>query len=319
MAPQGNRVETPDSVEQEQPTEIKPEKPAEPPFTEEERLTEQAGNINETLKDLRPAAQQDKTDFDQLKETGKKEEPPMKITGEPLTVEEVQDLEGKQQAIQRQLDNAGPETANEPPSAEEPAAEPAERQAQPQSKIPEGPKPEKGKVEEQPKAEIRPRLPHEAPVEQLAAREQTAEQLQKRLAAALDKVYNKIEANGGKLPEDLVAFDEVKNIFNGSRVVSENTVNSQIEQLKQNFTNFQRDNGRAPSREEFKGLGTKALREQLGLLAQENPQEVKKSPFEKQQAERDASHQPGRSPDVPVQANPMPPETEDKSRASNRE
>lgn len=301
----GPRIETPDSVEQEQaPASTKPEKPFEPPFTEEERLTQQAGNIDKTLEDLRPAAQKDNLDLGQTEQTFQKEfpEPPVEFTEEPHTVQEVKNLEGKQEKIQQQLGNAEPE-----------------RQAQPQSEIPEGPKPERGKVAEQPPAAIRPRLPHEAPMEQVATREQTAEQLQQKLTAALDKVYAKIEANDGKLPEDPAAFDEVKKVFKGSRGVSENIVNTQVDQLKQNFANFQRDNGRTPSREEFRNLGTKTLREQLSLLAQENPQEIQKSPFEKQQDERRATWQPGRSPDVPTQENPMPPETEDKSRGSNRE
>lgn len=316
MDPKGSGIETPNSVEQEQPTEIQPEKPAEPPFTEKERLTQQAGNIDETLKDLRPAAQEDKQNLGQTEETFQTEfpEPPVEFTEEPHTVQEVKDLEGQQQDIQRQLENSGSENTNEPPSAEEPTAKPPERQPQPEPEIPEGQRPEKGKVAKQPKAEKRPRLPHEAPVEQVATREQTAELLQQKLAEALDKIYTKIEANDGKIPEDPAIWNDLKEIRKGSIVVDQGAIDTQIERFQQAFADEN-----PGTKEAFKTLGQRTFRDLMSRLALGNPQEIQDSPFRKQQAERDASHQSVSSPDVPVQKPNASPETLDKSRVSNRE
>lgn len=328
MSPTGESMKTPEG----QSTNIESGPPPEPPFTPEQKAAQAEEGILAGLPEKEIAAEEDGTALEAVEKKFNEQPPPVEFTEEAGAVIDLRNDKAKLAELQKGQERPGgtgekeqSQPDAEAPEGTEPVAEPgaeplsAERQPQPEPEIPEGPKPEKGKVAEQPKAEIRPRLPHEAPVRPEATREQTAELLQRKLEEALDKIYTKIEANKGQMPEDLATFDEVKEIFTGSRVVAENTVNSQIEQLKAVTANFQTDQGRVPTREEFKGLGTKALHEQLGLLAQENPQEIKKSPFLKQQTERDASHQPGRSPDVPVQNNPMPPETEDQSRASNKE
>ncbi len=296
--------ETPDSLEQEQSAEGQEGKPSEPPFTEEERLEEQANYIDETLTDLRPAAQEDKQNLEQTEQTFQQEfpEPPAEFSEEPQTVEEVRELEGKQEEIRQQLDNTG-----------------EKRQPQPEPEIPEGQPPEKGKIEEQPVAEKRPRLPHEAPIRVEATREQTAEYLQEKLAQALDKLFTEMENNNGEIPEKPASLVDLNDIFKGSRIISEDTLGRQIERLKQSFLSFKKDKGHLPTRQEFKVLGKDTLKDQIGLISQENPQEVNTSPYWKQQQERGASLRPGRSPEIPVQTQPMPPQSNDKSRMSNRE
>jgi hypothetical protein len=300
MAPTPAGVETRSNIEKEQSTE-QPEKPSEPPFTEEERLREQADSIETTLTDLRPAAQKDEKELDQTEQTFTREfpEPPAEFDEPPHTVQEVQALEGQQREIQRQLGN--------------------DRQPQPEPQIAEGQPPEKGMYKEPPRTETRPPIFHEAPIRVEATREQTAEQLQQKTEQALDKINTEIENNGGQMPENSAGVTDLKNVFKGSRLVSENTINAQIERLQNDRATFQKDKGQAPTKEQFRELGTAALREQIGLAAQENPQEVQKSPFAKQQEERLAEKLPGRDEDIPVQENPMTPQTEDKSRVSNRE
>lgn len=304
MTPLAKNPEMPDRIEQEQPTEGQGEKQSEPPFTEKERFEQQLNYIDETLTDLRPAAQEDKKNLDQTEATFQQEfpEPPAEFNEEPRTVEEVRDLEQKQAEINTQLENAD-----------------QERPPQPETEISQGNEPEKEKIKEPPKAEIRPRLPHEAPIKVEATREQKSEQIQEQIDRALDKIYTQIEENDGVMPEKPVGLEDLKNAFKGSRLVTETNINNQIETLQVNLDDFQKDNGRLPSRDEFKGLGQTALREQIGLASQENPQEIQKSPYGKQQEERQASWLSGRSPEVPVQESPMPPQTEDKSRPSNRE
>lgn len=304
MTPLGKNPEMPDSVEQEKTAEAKPEEISLPPFTEQERLQQQSDYIDQTLTDLKPAAQEDQQNLDQTEKTFQQEfpEPPAEFKEAPHTVEEVHDLEEKQQTIQAQLNETDPA-----------------RQPQPEIEIPQGDEPEKKKTKEPPKTENRPRLPHEAPVKVEATREQKSEHLQQQIDRAFDKIYTEIENNGGQMPENPVGLADLKNVFKGSRLIAETTVNTKLERLKENLDNFQKDNGRLPSREEFKGLGKNNFRETIGLAAQENPQETQKSPYLKQQEERQASWQPGRSNEVPVQESPMMPQTEDKSRQSNRE
>lgn len=304
MPPLDNNPEIPGRAEQEKTVEARPEEISLPPFTEKERLQQQSDYIDQTLTDLKPAAQEDQQNLDQTEKAFQQEfpEPPAEFNEEPHTVEEVRDLEEKQQAIQTQLNETSPD-----------------RQSQPETEIPQGDEPEKGKATEPPRTETRPRLPHEAPVKVEATREQKSEHLQQQIDRAFDRIYTEIENNDGKMPENPVGLADLKNVFKGSRLIAETAVNTQLERLKENLDNFQKDNGRLPSREEFKGLGKNNFRESIGLAAQENPQETQKSPYWKQQEERQASWQTGRSNEVPVQESPMTPQTEDKSRQSNRE
>jgi len=150
-----------------------------------------------------------------------------------------------------------------------------------------------------PEAGLTQKSPEDAPVAVEASREQMESVISDKMKESMGELATEVKAarataeNGELTPEQIAklpSFDKIREVFKGSEEVGgtevENGIEKMAEQMAQNLKEKGSDTDIRP--DEIEEMGLENFSEQIQAAAAENVQRIEKTPFEKEQAEKEA-------------------------------